>query len=77
MITTEPECHGTPESAGLRVERLPFERIPHQSRLFLDYCLWVVGQLVLLVVVIGALVLLVQRPDHDERRAGAMRHVLI
>jgi bacillithiol biosynthesis cysteine-adding enzyme BshC len=37
LITTEPECHGTPESAGLRVERLPFERIPHQSRLFLDY----------------------------------------
>jgi bacillithiol biosynthesis cysteine-adding enzyme BshC len=34
---TEPECHGTPEGAGLRVERLPFERIPQQSRLFLDY----------------------------------------
>jgi predicted acylesterase/phospholipase RssA len=33
------------------------------SRLFLDYCLWVVGQLVLLVVVIGALVLLVQKID--------------
>ncbi|HST52183.1 MAG TPA: bacillithiol biosynthesis cysteine-adding enzyme BshC [Pyrinomonadaceae bacterium] len=37
MTTTEPECHGTPEGAGLRVERLPFERIPQQSRLFLDY----------------------------------------
>jgi predicted acylesterase/phospholipase RssA len=33
------------------------------SRLFLDYCLWVVGQLVLLVVVVGALVLLVQQID--------------
>ena len=37
MTTTEPECHAAPESAGLRVERLPFERIPQQSRLFLDY----------------------------------------
>jgi len=37
LVTTEPECHGTPEGAGLRVERLPFERIPQQSRLFLDY----------------------------------------
>lgn len=37
MTTTEPACHGTPEGAGLRVERLPFERIPHQSRLFLEY----------------------------------------
>jgi bacillithiol biosynthesis cysteine-adding enzyme BshC len=35
--TTEPACYSTPEEAGLRVERLPFERIPHQSKLFLDY----------------------------------------
>src|SRR3954452_11218096 len=33
------------------------------SRLFLDYCLWVVGQLIVLVVVIVALVLLVQKID--------------
>ena len=37
MSTTEPACHSTPEAAGLRVERLAFERVPHQSRLFLDY----------------------------------------
>ncbi|HEX8852709.1 MAG TPA: bacillithiol biosynthesis BshC, partial [Pyrinomonadaceae bacterium] len=37
MSTTEPACYSTPEEAGLRVERLPFERIPQQSRLFLDY----------------------------------------
>lgn len=37
MTTTEPACHGTPEGAALRVERLPFRRIPHQSRLFLEY----------------------------------------
>ncbi|HEV2707430.1 MAG TPA: bacillithiol biosynthesis cysteine-adding enzyme BshC [Pyrinomonadaceae bacterium] len=37
MSTTEPACYSTPEGAGLRVERLPFERIPQQSRLFLDY----------------------------------------
>lgn len=35
--TTEPACYSTPEEAGLRVERLPFARIPHQSKLFLDY----------------------------------------
>jgi bacillithiol biosynthesis cysteine-adding enzyme BshC len=35
--TTEPACYSTPEEAGLRVERLPFGRIPHQSKLFLDY----------------------------------------
>src|SRR5436305_5714495 len=45
-----------------------FARFPELAdrvtpRLFLDYCLWVVGQLVLLVVVIGALVLLVQKID--------------
>ncbi|MDQ3908671.1 MAG: bacillithiol biosynthesis cysteine-adding enzyme BshC, partial [Acidobacteriota bacterium] len=33
----EPACYSTPEEAGLRVERLPFERVPHQTRLFLDY----------------------------------------
>ncbi|MDT5120738.1 MAG: bacillithiol synthase [Acidobacteriota bacterium] len=37
MSTTEAACYSTPEEAGLRVETVPFERIPHQSRLFLDY----------------------------------------
>jgi bacillithiol biosynthesis cysteine-adding enzyme BshC len=37
VTTTESACHSTPEGAGLRVERLSFERIPHQSRLFLEY----------------------------------------
>jgi bacillithiol synthase len=37
LTTTESACHGTPEIAGLRVERLPFERVPGQSRLFLEY----------------------------------------
>ncbi|HYY98421.1 MAG TPA: bacillithiol biosynthesis cysteine-adding enzyme BshC [Pyrinomonadaceae bacterium] len=37
MTTTESACHGTPEVAGLSVERLPFERVPGQSRLFLEY----------------------------------------
>ncbi|MBA3767387.1 MAG: bacillithiol biosynthesis BshC, partial [Acidobacteria bacterium] len=37
MSTTEAACYSTPEEAGLRVETLSFERIPHQSRLFLDY----------------------------------------
>jgi bacillithiol biosynthesis cysteine-adding enzyme BshC len=37
VTTTESACHGTPEGAGLRVERLPFSRVPHQSRLFLEY----------------------------------------
>lgn len=37
MTTTEPACHGTPEAAGLSVERLPFERVPGQSRIFLEY----------------------------------------
>jgi bacillithiol synthase len=35
--TTEPACYSTPEEAGLRVERLPFRSVPHQSRLFLEY----------------------------------------
>jgi len=37
MSTTEPACHSTPEAAGLRVERVAFDRVPHQSRLFLEY----------------------------------------
>lgn len=37
MSTAEPACYSTPEESGLRVETLPFERIPHQSLLFLDY----------------------------------------
>jgi bacillithiol biosynthesis cysteine-adding enzyme BshC len=37
LSTAEPACYSTPEESGLRVETLPFERIPHQSRLFLDY----------------------------------------
>ncbi|HEV7375311.1 MAG TPA: bacillithiol biosynthesis cysteine-adding enzyme BshC [Pyrinomonadaceae bacterium] len=37
MSTTEAACYSTPEEAGLRVETLPFERIPNQTRLFLDY----------------------------------------
>ena len=30
-------CYSTPKEAGLRIESLPFDRVPHQSRLFLDY----------------------------------------
>ncbi len=37
MSTAEPACHSTPEESGLRVETLSFDRIPHQTRLFLDY----------------------------------------
>jgi len=37
LSTVEAACYSTPEESGLRVETLPFERIPHQSRLFLDY----------------------------------------
>jgi bacillithiol biosynthesis cysteine-adding enzyme BshC len=37
VSTTEAACYSTPEEAGLRVETLPFERIPNQTRLFLDY----------------------------------------
>ncbi|HEY0546666.1 MAG TPA: bacillithiol biosynthesis cysteine-adding enzyme BshC [Pyrinomonadaceae bacterium] len=37
MSTTEAACYSTPEESGLRVKALPFERIPHQTRLFLDY----------------------------------------
>ena len=37
MSTVEAACYSTPEESGLRVETIPFETIPHQSRLFLDY----------------------------------------
>lgn len=37
MSTAEPACYSTPEESGLRVESISFERIPHQSHLFLDY----------------------------------------
>lgn len=36
-MTAEPACYSTPEESGLRVETLSFDRIPHQTRLFLDY----------------------------------------
>src|SRR3977135_675861 len=35
--TAETACYSTPEEAGLRVETISFERIPHQTRLYLDY----------------------------------------
>jgi hypothetical protein len=37
LSTVEPACYSTPEESGLRVETLSFDRIPHQTRLFLDY----------------------------------------
>jgi bacillithiol biosynthesis cysteine-adding enzyme BshC len=37
LSTAETVCYSTPEEAGLRVETLSFERIPHQSKLFLQY----------------------------------------
>ena len=37
MSTAEIACHSTPEQAGLRVETIPFDQIPQQTRLFLDY----------------------------------------
>lgn len=37
MSAIESACYSTPEESGLRVETLSFERIPHQTRLFLDY----------------------------------------
>jgi bacillithiol synthase len=37
LSTAEAACYSTPEESGLRVESLPFDLIPHQSRLFLDY----------------------------------------
>lgn len=37
MSTAETSCHSTPQEAGLRVETIPFDQIPQQTRLFLDY----------------------------------------
>ncbi|HEX8069068.1 MAG TPA: bacillithiol biosynthesis cysteine-adding enzyme BshC [Pyrinomonadaceae bacterium] len=37
MSTPEAACYSTPEEAGLHLEPLSFERVPQQSRLFLDY----------------------------------------
>jgi bacillithiol biosynthesis cysteine-adding enzyme BshC len=37
LSTAEPACFSTPEESGLRVETLSFDRIPHQTRLFLEY----------------------------------------
>jgi len=37
LSTAEPACYSAPEESGLRVETLSFDRIPHQTRLFLDY----------------------------------------
>ena len=37
MSTAETACHPSPEQAGLRIEKVPFDQIPQQSRLFLDY----------------------------------------
>jgi bacillithiol biosynthesis cysteine-adding enzyme BshC len=37
LSTAETACHSTPEQAGLRVETIPFDQIPQQSKLFLDY----------------------------------------
>ena len=37
MSTAETACHPSPEQAGLRVETLPFDQIPQQSKLFLEY----------------------------------------
>jgi bacillithiol synthase len=37
LSTTEIACHSTPEQAGLHVETIPFDQIPQQTRLFLDY----------------------------------------
>jgi bacillithiol biosynthesis cysteine-adding enzyme BshC len=37
LTTAETACHSTPQEAGLRVETLPFDQVPQQTRLFLDY----------------------------------------
>jgi bacillithiol synthase len=37
LSTAETACHASPEQAGLRVETLPFDQIPQQSKLFLEY----------------------------------------
>jgi len=37
VSTTEAPCYSTPEQARLKIQTTPFERIPSQTRLFLDY----------------------------------------
>jgi bacillithiol biosynthesis cysteine-adding enzyme BshC len=37
LSTAEKACYSTPEESGLRVESIPFDRIPQQTRLFLEY----------------------------------------
>jgi bacillithiol synthase len=37
LSTAETACYSTPEESGLHVESLSFERVPNQSRLFLEY----------------------------------------
>jgi bacillithiol biosynthesis cysteine-adding enzyme BshC len=37
LSTAETACHSTPEQAGLRVETIPFDQIPQQTGLFLEY----------------------------------------
>ena len=37
MSTAKTACHASPEEVGLRVETIPFDQIPQQSKLFLDY----------------------------------------
>jgi len=37
LTITETACKSTPQSANLRVETLSFDKIPQQTRLFLDY----------------------------------------
>src|SRR5258706_8988640 len=37
LSTTKFAGRSTPEQAGLRVETIPFDQIPQQTRLFLDY----------------------------------------
>ena len=37
MSTAETACHSSPQQAGLRVETLPLDQIPGQSKLFLEY----------------------------------------
>jgi len=37
LSTAEAACYSTPEESGLKVESLPFDRIPQQTRLFLEY----------------------------------------
>jgi bacillithiol synthase len=37
LTTAEIACYSTPEQVGLHVETIPFDQIPHQTKLFLDY----------------------------------------